>query len=179
MRVILSARDDIDLLSSCCNFMLPKISEAEEEVFRILETSGSTVYVNSLRAFRLHRAVIAVGMFSMYESALQTEFGWENGPFTQLQNKLIAIGRPELAARFRRYRLAINVLKHGEGNSWVELRREDRGSLEFRIKSPNGLFEDEGDVSEGQHFIDADDEFVRGCADLIELTLHLVRDENP
>lgn len=161
----MGALDDTELLTSCCSFLLPKIDTSELGALRMLMISGSTVAVNSLRAFRLQRAIIAVGMFSMFEASLQTNRGW-NRPFDVLKTMLKEKDLNELAMRFEQFQLAINVLKHGDGPSLSKL-LEHKESLEFRVKKPNDWFEEEGDVSEGQFLVDADADFVSACANII------------
>lgn len=162
----MGALNDIELLTGCCSFLLPKIEDAEQEAIKLLEVSGNTVALNSLRSLRIQRAVIAVGMFSMFESALQAENEWAK-PFTELKRLLCERGLQRLAIRFDHYRLAINVLKHGEGQSLDQLLAH-RNILEFDIKQSNDWFDEEGDVTESQFLIDADGNFVLTCAELIQ-----------
>lgn len=170
----MGALNDIELLTSCCSFILPQIELGETEALRALMISGSTNSINSMKAFRVHRAIIAVGMFSMFEAALQTEKGWKR-PFDVLKKSLKEKKLDELASRFEQYQLAVNVLKHGDGASFRKLQNY-RENLEFRIKQSDGWFEGEGDVSEGQFLIDADDTFVLTCADMIN-EINFVLDE--
>jgi len=167
------ALNDIELLTGCCSFLLPKIDDAEREAAKLLEVSSYTVALNSLRSFRIQRAVIAVGMFSMFESALQAENEWAD-PFKELKCLLNEKGLQELATRFDHYRLAINVLKHGEGQSFDRLFAH-QDILEFDIKQSNDWFDGEGDITESQFLIDADGNFVLACAELIQEIYNEVR----
>jgi len=54
-------------------------------------------------------------------------------------------GAQDLKERFVNLRLAINVLKHGEGRSYTDL-LEKAAALPFRIKQPTENFFNEGDV---------------------------------
>ena len=162
------ALTDTQLLTACANFTLLHTHEAEEQVFKELETSGATRLVNALRIFRLQRAVLAVGMFSMFEALLQSKLklGWDEPPFKRLEEFLLRHGKADLAAFITDYNLAINVLKHGKGKSYEKLlQRLDR--LEFTVRGDHEVCE-EGDVSEVDILVDVDDDFVRRCAELIE-----------
>ena len=70
------ALTDIELLTACVAFTLQHTHEAEQQTFKDLETSGATRLVNALRLFRLQRAILAVGMFSMFEALLQSKLKW-------------------------------------------------------------------------------------------------------
>ena len=75
------ALSDTELLAECVNFTLRHTREAEQQTFKELETSGATRLVNALRVFRLQRAILAVGMFSMFEALLQSKLKWTQ-PFS-------------------------------------------------------------------------------------------------
>jgi len=62
--------------------------------------------------------------------------------------------------------LAINALKHGRGRSYDALLAEN--DLPFLIKRPDENFFTEGDVSEVSILIQVDDQFVLGCAEVIQ-----------
>jgi hypothetical protein len=74
---------DIDLLSHCAEFTLSHSMEVEHEVFEELQTSARTTLVSALRMLRLQRAILAIGMFSLFEALLQSGMGWEQ-PFDRL-----------------------------------------------------------------------------------------------
>jgi hypothetical protein len=160
------ALTDIELLTACVGFTLHHTHEAEQQTFKELETSGATRLVNALRVFRLQRAILAVGMFSMFEALLQSKLKWAQ-PFIQLDDYLRAHGKHGLASAIVDYRLAVNVLKHGEGRSHQELLAR-AGKLEFKVRADGDHFHGEGDVSDVGILVDADDHFVRRCAELIE-----------
>jgi hypothetical protein len=167
------ALTDTELLTACADFTLQHTHEAEQQTFKELETSGATRLVNALRIFRLQRAILSVGMFSMFEALLQSKLNWTQ-PFAQLDNYLRKHGKPELASAFTDYRLAVNVLKHGEGKSHKELlARADK--LEFKVRAPGDHFHEEGDVSDVGILIDADDNFVHRCAELVEAASEVIR----
>jgi len=88
-------------------------------------------------------AASAVGIFSLYESRLQSTYGWPK-PFEEVQRlmKSAALGGEE---RFEDFRLAVNVLKHGKGPSHTRLlARANR--LPFKVQSLFGELHEEGDV---------------------------------
>jgi hypothetical protein len=169
------ALTDIELLTACADFTLHHTHEAEQQTFRELETSGATRLVNALRLFRLQRAILAVGMFSMFEALLQSKLKWTE-PFSQLDDYLRRHNKPDLASAITDYRLAVNVLKHGEGKSHQELlARADK--LEFKVRADGDHFHEEGDVSDVGILVDVDDQFVRRCAELIEQASEAIPNE--
>jgi hypothetical protein len=154
-------------------FTLQHTQEAEQQTFKELETSGATRLVNALRVFRLQRAILAVGMFSMFEALLQSKLQWTD-PFLQLDDYLRKHDKPHLAVAILDYKRAVNVLKHGEGRSHQELlARADK--LEFKVRAADDYFGEEGDVSDVGILVDVDDQFVRRCAELIEQASEAIR----
>lgn len=169
------ALTDTELLTACVNFTLHHTHEAEQQTFNELETSGATRLVNALRVFRLQRAILAVGMFSMFEALLQSKLKWTE-PFSQLDDYLRKHDKHHLASAIIDYRLAVNVFKHGEGRSHRELlARADK--LEFKVRADGDHFHEEGDVSDVGILVDVDDQFVRRCAELIEEASEAIRSE--
>ena len=95
--------------------------------------------------------VAVVGVFSLFEARMQPQF--PKGPFfKQLKAHLIELGQPELATSIWHYYLAVNVLKHGHGSSYEELRKTP--GLPFSIKQLDDVFFDEGGVAEPEGLID-------------------------
>jgi hypothetical protein len=169
------ALTDIDLLTACADFTLLHTHAAEQETVTRLETSAATSLVNALRIFRLQRAILAVGMFSMFEALLQSKLKWDK-PFNQLDDHLRKHNKPHLALAITDYRLAINVLKHGEGSSHKALlARAD--ILEFKVRAEGDHFYEEGDVSDVAILVDVDDQFVRRCAELIQHAFEAIPEE--
>lgn len=159
------APTDIDLLPSCVSFSLQHIHAAEERTIDELQTSAATSLVTALRMCRLHRALVAVGMLSLFESLLQDEKGWVNA-FTDLDTHLRGTGKVALADRFMDFKDAVNVLKHGKGRSYERLLKK-KNTLDFEIKDAGSAFFDEGDVSKVAVLIDVDDKFLNNCAETI------------
>ena len=166
-----------DLIEHGMEFSLTALSEAYERVAKELETSGATRLVKGLQMMRLQLAVLAVGMFSIFEADLQDSLECANG-FTEAAARLDAMGEHALRERFLDFQLAINVLKHGRGRSYDSL--IGRASLlPFRVRLPDEHFFHEGDVSEVAILVDVDYAFLRSCAAVIsEVTTAVSRPRN-
>jgi hypothetical protein len=167
------ALTDLQLLPACANFVLYHAAQAEQQVHKELKTSGATRHVMTLRMLRLQKAVLAIGMFSLFEALLQTKMNWAK-PFDELQRYLDKHDEKHLASAFSDYRLAINALKHGQGRSRTELLAR-ASTLEFKVRAAGDLFGEEGDVSEVDVLVDADEQFVRRCAELIQEISNFIR----
>jgi hypothetical protein len=90
----------------------------------------------------------AIDVYSAFESRMQGHF--KRGPFSRkLKNKLLDAGKSDLAHRVHQYYLAINVLKHGTGASFREL-RDDQGAM-FNLRP---LSEDSDENTETVGLID-------------------------
>jgi hypothetical protein len=167
------ALTDLQLLPACANFVLYHAAELEQHVHKELETSGATRHVMALRMLRLQRAVLAIGMFSLFEALLQTKMNWAK-PFDELHRYLNQHDKAHLASVFTDYRLAINALKHGQGRSHTELLAR-ASTLDFKVRAAGDLFGEEGDISEVDVLVDADEQFVRRCAELIQEASSFIR----
>jgi len=154
-------------------FTLDSLNETHSKVIQELEIRGSTNSVKNLQMIRLQKAILALGMFSLFESTLQTGLKCENG-FKEAKQLLVATGQGDLIDRFQLFIAAINVLKHGRGRAYDFL-VEKFESLPFRIKLPRENFFFEGDVSEISTLIEVDDMFVLNCAQLIEDVSNVIR----
>lgn len=155
-----------DLADRSVNFALGTLQRAEDEVTEALQTSSATRHVKNLQMIQLSRAIIAVGMFSIFESVVQDRLELGNGDgFDTVRECLKGEKENDLNNRFAIFVQAINVLKHGRGRSYDALIAMD--NLPFRIKRPGDNFFSEGDISEVATLIEVDDQFVRDCAALI------------
>jgi hypothetical protein len=114
---------------------------------------------------QLQKAISAVGMFSMFDAILQGRLQCTDG-FRGAAALLEAEGEVVLNERFSDLQLAVNVLKHGKGRSYEALVQK-AGSLPFRIKLPDEVFFNEGDVAEVSTLVEVDDAFVLLCAEVI------------
>ncbi len=126
---------------------------------------------------RLQKAVMAVGMFSIFEAILQDRLGSANG-FEKAKHILKDSSNFSLLQKLEDYKNAINALKHGKGRSYEYLVGR-QPNLDFRIKLPHEIHFNEGDVSEVTILVDVDDNFVMGCARVIEEVSSVLRTEQP
>jgi hypothetical protein len=166
-----------ELVYRSTTFSLSALKEIEYKVIAELEASGSTNAVKNLQMIQLQKAIIAIGMFSLFESILQEGLGCRDG-FEEAKKILNQLGNTDLKNRFGDFVFAINVLKHGRGRSYDELLAKSN-SLPFRIKLPEEVSFDEGDVSEVSTLIEADDDFVLACAKLIEEVSEEIKKARP
>jgi hypothetical protein len=139
--------------------------------------SAATPLVMGLRTVRLQRAISAIGMFSLFEALLQSHLGWKK-PFDHLVTYLEGLGESRLGQSFNQHRLAINVLKHGEGPSY-DLLLASSSELEFKVRPKGQPFLSEGEVSEVGAPVDVDEAFVRRCAALIAEASAIIREREP
>jgi hypothetical protein len=109
-----------ELVGRSTNFALSTLKEAEDEVVGALQTSGATRLIKNLQMIQLHRAVIAVGIFSLFESVVQDRLECRDG-FAAVRECLERAGEVDLGNRFSLFVYAVNVLKHGRGRSYDAL----------------------------------------------------------
>jgi len=166
-----------DLVYRGTAFTLNALEELNSKVIESLKTSASTISVKNLQMIQLQKAILAIGMFSLFESILQEGLACRNG-LEEAKKVLIKNGKVDLYNRFDDFVYAINVLKHGRGRSYDALVTKSV-SLPFRIKLPGENFFFEGDVSEISTLIEVDDNFVLNCAELIEQVSKEIRIEFP
>jgi hypothetical protein len=147
----MGAIDGVPLLLSAAEVTARKFDESVSKLHKLMhEQGGQTVFVNGLRMATVQIEVAVVGVFSLFEARMQSQF--PKGPFfKQLKEHLIELEQPELATSIWHYYLAVNVLKHGPGSSYEELRKIP--NLPFPIKQLGDVFFDEGDVSEPEGLI--------------------------
>jgi hypothetical protein len=166
-----------EVIDRCVAFTLSTLRRAQDEVIAELQTSGATRHIKNLQMIQLQKAVMAVGMFSIFEAHLQDGLHCKNG-FQQANELLGQQGEATLKDRFVALQAAINVLKHGRGKSYDVLVSKAT-ALGFRVKLPGETFFDEGDVSEVSTLIEVDDDFVRRCADVIREVSEAIRRARP
>jgi hypothetical protein len=170
----MGAFTEYELIDRAVNLALTHAEAVEADVVEQLQTSGSTVLVNSLRTLTMHSTIVAIGSLSVFEAILQQKKGWAR-PFAEVDALLREHGKAALADRFLDYRSAINVLKHGVGPSYDRLLAR-RDLLAFKVKPPGEAFFEEGNVDEGLRLIEADHSFVRQCSLVIEEVVTALRD---
>lgn len=156
-----------ELVYHGARFTLRSLSETQASVHAELEHSGATRLVKALQMIELQRAILAVGVFSMFEAYLQDALECENG-FAEARKCLRDAGEDHLLERFNDVYLAINALKHGRGKSYAQLVAK-ASSLPFTIKSnPDDFFFEEGVLSEVSTLVLVDDEFVMLCCGVVD-----------
>ncbi|PCE62894.1 hypothetical protein [Sediminicola luteus] len=156
-----------DLINRSTKLTLESLNEKYENSIKELSYSARTNTIKNLQMIQVQKAVIAIGVFSMFESILQEKFRCKNG-FSEAKKRLMAKGELELVKRFDYFIKAVNVLKHGYGRSYNSLASEWE-SLPFILRNTGDTYFTEGDVSEISTLIDVDDVFVINCVELIEL----------
>ena len=166
-----------ELIYRSTAFTLSALEELNSKEIESFGTGASTTNVKSLQMIQLQKAILAIGMFSLFESILQEGLSCRNG-FEEAKKALIKNEKVDLHSRFDDFICAINVLKHGRGRSYNALVAKSE-VLPFKIKLPNKNFFFEGDVSEISTLIEVDDNFVLNCAELIEQISKEVRIEFP
>lgn len=162
-----------ELVDRCATFTLETLREANERTIEALQSSGATSLVKTLQMIQLQKAILAVGMFSIFEASLQEGLSCSNG-FGEAKKILDDEGELDMKERFDDLFLAINVLKHGRGRSYDALVAKAE-ALPFRIKLPDESFFFEGDVSEVSTLVEVNDAFVQRCGDVISDVSGVIR----
>lgn len=166
-----------ELIDHCATFTLEALREANERTVDALQRSGATSLVKTLQMIQLQKAILAVGMFSLFEASLRDSLNCGSG-FNEAAKALGEEGEHDLKERFDDLVLAINVLKHGRGRSYSALVAKAK-TLPFRVKLPGESFFFEGDVSEVSTLIEVDDAFVQRCGDVINEVSEVIRRVRP
>ncbi|QSV17303.1 hypothetical protein [Photobacterium ganghwense] len=144
---------------------LQALEVRNSKIIDVLDTQSDTSSIKAIQVIQTQKVILAVGAFSIFEAYVQDIFSCKDG-FKVANKTLVDLGELELKERFDDFYLAINVLKHGKGRSYEALLKK-KEQLPFRVKEYDESFFDEGDVSEIMVLIDVDDDFVRGCAEII------------
>lgn len=166
-----------ELVDRCAAFTLDTLREANERTIEALQTCGATSLVKTLQMIQLQKAILAVGMFSIFEASLQEGLSCSNG-FCEAKKIMDDEGELDIKERFEVLFLAINVLKHGRGRSYDTLVAKAE-TLPFKIKLPDESFFFEGDVSEVSTLVEVDDAFVQHCGDVISDVSGVIRRLRP
>jgi hypothetical protein len=165
-----------ELVKRSTAFSLSALNEAQQRAIDQLQISATTTLVSTLQMVQLHKAITAVGMFSMFDAILQDQLQCRDG-FKKAEKILESQGKIMLKEKFLDLQLAVNVLKHGKGRSYEDLVKK-AATLPFRVKLPAEDFFDEGDVSEISTLVEVDDKFVLLCAEVIhEVSAEVQRNE--
>src|SRR5687768_15615746 len=96
-----------ELVDRCTVFTLETLREANEKTIGALETSGATSLVKTLQMIQLQKAILAAGMFSLFEARLQDGLNCSNG-FGEAKKILNGQGELALKERFLDLYFAIN-----------------------------------------------------------------------
>jgi hypothetical protein len=126
------------LIDMSTSFALSALNDAQSKVLKHLQSQADTLSVKTLQMIVLQKSIIAIGMYSLFESMVQDQLAVKNG----LQEVLHVLNEQcefDLRQSFEAYFLAINVLKHGRGRSYDKLVSR-HGSLPFRLRRPNENF---------------------------------------
>lgn len=159
------------------SFSLDALDKLQAKIDEAFQSSGATSLVKHAQMIQAQKAVIAIGIFSLFESILQDRLSAKNG-FKEAKEIMLKSGNTALLDRFEMYYYAINALKHGEGDSYRKLVAK-AGLLPFTIKMPGQNFFDEGDVSEISTLIKVDNQFVSDCAQVIRDVSLAIRATDP
>ena len=165
-----------ELAARCVAMTTQNAREASEYILGELQASGRTVFVKALQAVELQRAMTTVGLVSMFEAALQDALDVEDG-FKAARAVLQECGHADLDTRFSDLLMAINVLKHGAGRSHDALIAR-RHALPFRVRAEDEFLE-EGDVSELNFLIKADEGFLSYSATVVDQVTAQIRIARP
>lgn len=68
-----------ELVDRCATFTLETLRAANEKTVNALQASGATSLVKTLQMIQLQKAILAVGMFSLFEASLQDGLKCRNG----------------------------------------------------------------------------------------------------
>lgn len=154
-----------ELVQRSMAFSLSALNEAQQRTADQLQTSAATSLVRTLQMVALQKAISAVGMFSIFDAFLQEQLQCRDG-FKKAGEILENQDKMVLKEKFLDLQLAVNVLKHGKGRSYVDLVKK-AAKLPFRVKLQDEDFFDEGNVSEISTLVEVDDKFVLLCAEVI------------
>lgn len=154
-----------ELVTKAAQSSLSALSQSNLKIKESLHQSTATHLVKGLQIIQLQKAILAIGLFSIFEAELQRMLSCKNG-FKECTRILIDDGESSLNNKFQIFVMAINVLKHGKGYSYDRLLKQ-YDSLPFKIKKLEQSFFFEGDVSEISTLIEVDDDFVLNCVELV------------
>lgn len=68
-----------ELVDRCATFTLKTLRDANERTIEALQTRGATSLVKTLQMIQLQKAILAVGMFSIFEASLQEGLSCSDG----------------------------------------------------------------------------------------------------
>ena len=107
--------------------------------------SASDSAPGDIRAATQEIELTAIDIYTVFEARMQHHF--RRGPFSRkLSAMLQADGQADLADRVSQYYLAVNVLKHGKGDSYRTLLNEQNAWIVVNPANDENINED------GRHF---------------------------
>jgi len=157
--------DFVELLERGALLTLRCLDNQRDLALERLQTGARTADAKLPQMVSLQKAVVAIGMFAIVEAHLQDREDGKNG-FKIALERLGREGSPELKQRFLDLKDAVNVLKHGEGDSYKRLLERGEASR-FKVTQPHQRFFHEGDVSEVTTLVQVDDAFIREATEVI------------
>lgn len=150
-----------------------EVQVALDQIHCQLQTSGAPRLLCGIDICNTQLSTTAVGIFSIHESRLQSEYGW-SAPFDEVIKILSGNGFTAEATAFEDYRLAINVLKHGIGSSHKKLFAK-AANLPFKVRGTANDLQDEGDVCPPSDLIVMSATFLEQCCDIAETSYAVVK----
>lgn len=160
-----------ELIDRCTSFTLYNLEVVQNEIFEAFKESGATIHIKNLQMINLQKTFFVVGVFSFYESLLQDRLNCDNG-FHGVRNILEANSEDILLSKFKELNNIINTLKHGKGRSYQNLIENVNPHFDIKIKQPDEVFFEEGNVDEISALIEVNDEFIIQVVEVInEVTL--------
>jgi len=122
---------------------------AQDTIGEILRTAGGADVTGdqaeALRAATVALELEAIDIYTAFEARMQHHF--KRGPFSRkLQALLIESGKADLADRIYQYYLAVNVLKHGKGDSYRALVKDPSPLVVLRPAPDAALSEVEAEA---------------------------------
>lgn len=164
-----------DLLKMVIDSHIRKTSDMRDTVEKDLERLAPTRHIKNLQMLQLQNAIVAIGIFSLFESFMQGHF--MVGHSISHIKEVLKRTQPELLKEFEMYRMAINVLKHGRGTSHDQLLQcRDRLPFQLREYHEEPFFE--GDVSEIATLIQVDDMFLLDASRVISAVYRTLESES-
>lgn len=165
--------DEVEMLIASGRATAHQVKMALDLTLHELETSGATRLLSSIDVCNTQLSSAIVGIFSLYESRLQSTFGWKQ-PFDEAQKLLTTHASAAQAEEFENYRLVVNVLKHGEGSSHRKLLAR-RATLPFKVQATFGELHEEGDCTPPTDLVVVDTALLSNFCDAIEKSWALIQ----
>ena len=105
-----------ELVGRGTGFILSALNETTTKTIEALQSSAAASLVKTLQMVQVQKTIMAVGMFSLFESMLQDSLQSTDG-FAEAAKILDEDRAAVLQETFVDFQMAVNVLKHGRGRS--------------------------------------------------------------